>query len=130
MSAVEPEHEHPGAPDADECGGYERPDPERPASASPTQPVLEHETPGGMHANQHDPYSALRFPPYRLFCAGWLLSVIGQQIQTRAVEWDIYTRVRAMESSLPKLRFFGHPLDPALLAMGLVGLVLATPIIL
>ena len=109
---------------------YERPDPERPSSASPTQPELENQTPGGRHAKEHDPYAALRLPAYRLYGAGWLLSVIGQQIQTVAVEWDIYTKVRAMESRLPTMQFFGHVIDPALLAMGLVGLVLATPIIL
>ena len=97
---------------------YERPDPERPASASPTEQELEAQMPSGSRAGGHDPYAALRLKDYRYYAAGWIISVIGQQIQTVAVEWDIYTRTKAIN----------HGLDP-LLALGLVGAVLAVPVI-
>ncbi|MDB5331649.1 MAG: putative integral rane efflux protein [Phycisphaerales bacterium] len=97
---------------------YEHPDLERPASAAPTEAQLEYETPGGIRAGGHDPYAALRLRDYRLYSAGWVLSVIGQQIQDVAVGWDVYHRTKA-ESGL-------NPL----LALGLVGAVLALPVML
>lgn len=117
LSASDPQPD--GAIGAGDTTAYERPDPERPSSASPTQPQLEAEAPGGFTSAEHDPYAALRLPAYRLYGAGWLISVIGQQIQTVAVEWDIYNRVRATSGE-----------RSALLAMGYVGAVLAAPIIL
>jgi MFS family permease len=99
--------------------GYECPDPERAATASTTQPQLESQSPGGFSAAGHDPYAALRLPQYRLYGCGWMISVIGQQIQTVAVEWDIYNRVRATGGE-----------RQALLAMAYIGAVLAAPIIL
>src|SRR5258707_11665294 len=94
---------------------YEHPNVERPASAAPTEGELECQTPGGSRARGHDPYAALRLRDYRLYSAGWVSSVIGQQIQDVAVGWDIFNRTKA-ESGL-------NPL----LALGLVGAVLALP---
>lgn len=66
--------------------GYEPPDPERPATALPTEPELEREAahparPPGLdyHAEgKHDPYAALRSPAYRRYSAGWMTAVVGQ----------------------------------------------------
>jgi MFS family permease len=98
--------------------GYEQPDLERPASAAPTEVELEEELPGGSRSADHDPYAALRLPDYRLYSAGWILAVIGQQIQDVAVGWDVYNRTRA-EANLNSF-----------LALGLVGAVLALPVML
>src|SRR5436309_3131692 len=59
----------------------------------------------------HDPYAALRLRDFRLFLAGNTSAVLGMQMQTVAVGWEIYKRT---ESSL---------------ALGLVGLVQFVPVI-
>lgn len=40
----------------------------------------------------HDPYAALRFRDYRVFQAGWMMSVIGSQITSAAIGWEIFDR--------------------------------------
>jgi MFS family permease len=90
---------------------YERPDVERPASSSPTVPDLESESPGGILAVGHDPYVALQFRDYRLYAIGYVISVIGQQMLGVAVGWELYERTHSA------------------MALGLVGLVQALPII-
>jgi len=40
----------------------------------------------------HDPYAPLRIPQVRFHFFGWLLGVMGQQIQSVAVGWEIYQR--------------------------------------
>jgi MFS family permease len=89
------------------------PDSDRPASASPTEEVLETETPGGSHSAGHDPYAALRFPAYRRYAIGTTLSNLGQQMQAAAVGWEV-----ALRSDKPAL------------AISMVGLVGALPVIL
>src|SRR3954470_24779593 len=42
----------------------------------------------------HDPYSALRNPVFRRYQIGNVLSLIGYQMQTTAVVWDVYRRTR------------------------------------
>jgi MFS family permease len=85
---------------------YEHPDDERPASAAAPPPqILD------PHA-RHDPYAALRFRDFRLFLAGWIVSVIGSQILEVAVAWDLYQRTQNA------------------LSLAWVGLVSAAPIIL
>jgi MFS family permease len=69
---------------ADTKIAYESPDPERPATESPSLPVLEHE------AQRHDPYAALRFRDYRFYSIGWLCASIGFQMQIAAIGWEIY----------------------------------------
>jgi MFS family permease len=94
----------------------DRPDPERPASSAPTESQLGEQTPGGSRASGHDPYAALRISGYRLFSLGWMISVIGQQVQSVAVQWQIFQRM-------------GTPSHGAL-AVGLVGGVQAIPMML
>src|ERR1700744_3168001 len=57
---------------------------------------------------KRDPYAAFRHHPYRLFVTGRGLFMIGSQMQTAAVGWQIYER-------------FGSKL--ALAAIGLVQIV-------
>jgi hypothetical protein len=62
--------------------------------------------------NRPDPIASLRHPGYLLFLVGSLLSNTGNQMRTVAVGWEVYQRTR-----LP-------------LSLGIVGLVLALPVIL
>lgn len=91
----------------------EPPDLERPASVSPTEAQLETESPAGFAAHEkgHDPYEALRLSGYRLYSAGWFLSVIGHQVQSVAVGWEVYERTGSA------------------LSLGWVGLAQALPIL-
>ncbi len=91
---------------------YEPPDLQRPSSASPTESQLEAELPLGHSARGHDPYAALRIRDYRLFAGAFLMSVIGGQMQTVAVGWEIYKKT-------------GSALN-----LGWVGLVMALPVFL
>src|ERR1700690_868841 len=40
----------------------------------------------------HDPYAALRVSGFRWYLCGWVLSVIGQQLQSVAVGWEVFQR--------------------------------------
>src|SRR4051794_5229186 len=60
---------------------------------------------------KHDPYSAFRFPAFRFYTAGNLISVIGRLMFIVAVEWEIYARTHSAT------------------ALGLVGLVIAIPVV-
>lgn len=91
----------------------EHPDPQRPASAAPTEDQLERETPGGSSSLGHDPYAALRHPAYCLFSLGWVISVIGQQVQSVAIQWQMFHRMNSLASGV--------------LALGLIGGVQAIP---
>ena len=87
---------------------YEFPDPDRPASAAPTE--------GGLEAAQNDllhgPYAAWKHRPFTLFSAGYSAALIGGQIQGAAVAWEIYSHGhRAMD-------------------LGWLGLVQALPVML
>ncbi|HEY2585294.1 MAG TPA: MFS transporter [Tepidisphaeraceae bacterium] len=94
----------------------EQPDPQRPASASPTEAQLEQESPGGSASAGHDPYAALRYPAYCLFSLGWIVSVIGQQVQSVAIQWQIFNRMGTAGQGA--------------LALGLIGGVQAVPVML
>ena len=94
----------------------EPPDVQRPATSAPTEQQLEAEIPGGSAAAGHDPYGALRIPGYRIYCGGWLISVIGQQVQSVAVQWQVFQRSTTASSGA--------------LALGLVAGVQALPVIL
>jgi MFS family permease len=76
---------------------YEPPDTERPASAAPTEAQLERESPAGLSARDegHDPYAALRNRDYRMYCLGWVTSVLGRQIQEVAIGYEIYERTNS-----------------------------------
>jgi MFS family permease len=105
-------------PAAPQPPDYETPDPERPASAAPTEADLEREVPTVPALDyvppprEHDPYAALRFADYRKYIVGWILAVVGQQMQSVAVGWEIFDKTKSK------------------LALGLVGLVGALPVIL
>lgn len=60
----------------------------------------------------HDPYAAFRVPAYRSYSVGYFVSVLGRQMVTIAVGYEIFQRT-----------------DSAT-ALGLVGLVGAVPVIL
>ncbi|HEV8357078.1 MAG TPA: MFS transporter [Gemmatimonadales bacterium] len=63
-------------------------------------------------APRHDPYRALRFPSCRRYLTGNVLGTFGYQMQGVAVGWELYDRTHSA------------------LALGLVGLVQVTPVIL
>jgi MFS family permease len=48
--------------------------------------------PDGAAVARHDPYAALRIPEFRKYLAGNFLSLLGIQMQTFAVSWEIYER--------------------------------------
>lgn len=62
----------------------------RPASGTPTEDLLEEESPVG--SRRHDPYAALRHRNYRRFMLGWLLAIIAVQVQQVAINWEVYKR--------------------------------------
>ena len=76
---------------------YEPPDTDRPASSAPTEAQLEGEAPGGVSSREggHDPYAALRLRNYRAYCLGWVVSVVGRQVQEVAVGYEIYERTNS-----------------------------------
>jgi MFS family permease len=84
-----------------------------PASTA-TLEQLESETPGGSELGTHDPYLALRHPAFRLFLAGSTLMLVGQQMQTAAVQWEVTVRTGAAHAAW---------------ALSMVGLVGALPVI-
>src|SRR5437773_5656600 len=63
-------------------------------------------------AAKHDPYAAFRFSAFKFYTAGNLISVIGRLMFVVAVEWEMYARTHSAT------------------ALGLVGLVIALPVIL
>ena len=82
---------------------YEHPRERRPATAEST---LE------PHVPKRDPYAAFRFPSFVYYSTGNLLSIVGRQALTIAVEWEVYARTHSAA------------------ALGLVGLVIALPVVL
>ena len=82
------------------------PDPERPVSQLPSQ-----QTPLAAGYG-HDPYAALRFRDYRLYVASGTIGVIGSQIQSVALGWEIYVRTDST------------------MALGWIGLARAIPVLL
>ena len=61
---------------------------------------------------RHDPYSALRFPNYRNFAGGFVVSSMSLQMLSTALGWEVYKRTD----------------DP--LALGFIGLARALPVVL
>jgi MFS family permease len=60
----------------------------------------------------HDPYAAFRVPGYRRYMLGWLMALVGTQIQSVAVRWEMYQRTGEA------------------LSLGLIGLAQALPVLL
>src|SRR5437763_2250139 len=83
---------------------YEEPAPDRAASAGTTTEDL-------LESQPHDPYSAWRHRDFSLFSIGWGTALIGLQIQSTAVGWEIYKHT-------------GRAMD-----LGWIGLVQAIPIL-
>jgi MFS family permease len=86
----------------------EDPDLTRPASAAPTETQLEQEA----IAPDHDPYAALRYRDCRLFMIGWVVAIVGAQVQSVAIGWELFRRTHSN------------------MVLGWVGLVQAAPVIL
>jgi MFS family permease len=87
---------------------YETPELERPATATPTE--------GQLEASTHDPYAAFRYPSFLRYQLGWVVSIVGQQIQSVAIGWEMAKRSPTAEG--------------AALLLSYVGLVQAAPVIL
>lgn len=60
----------------------------------------------------HDPYAALRLSGFRWYLLGWVISVVGQQLQFLALGWEIYKRTHDK------------------LSLGWIGLIGAAPVVL
>ncbi len=60
----------------------------------------------------HDPYEAFRYVAFSRFAASYVLAIVGSQVLSATIQWDVYQRTK----------------DP--LAIGLVGLINAIPVIL
>ncbi len=88
----------------------EAPDEGRRPAAPGTPAEVDHEE--GRSAAPHDPFASLRHSGYRLYLVGSVLSNTGNQMRTVAVGWEVYQRTRAP------------------LSLGLIGLVLAVPVLL
>lgn len=43
----------------------------------------------------HDPYAALRLPDYRRYLVGHVISILGMQMQTVAVGWEVWERTHS-----------------------------------
>src|ERR1035437_1792739 len=67
-----------------------------------------------MADNSHDSYAALRNRDCRLFVGGSLLAVVGNQIMTVALQWEMHERSQG-------------GMKEAALALGYIGLVQAIP---
>jgi MFS family permease len=80
-------------------------------------PMSQHESiesesePAAHVAAPHDPYAALRLKSFQFYLVGNVLAIFGMQMQTVAVQWEIYERTHSP------------------LALGLVGLVQFLPVI-
>jgi MFS family permease len=98
----------PDQPDREQQLAYEPPSPERPASVSPIESALEF---NATHPG-HDPYAAWKSRDFKLFAAGWIVSLIGQQMQSTAMSYEIYQRTHTAMS------------------LGWIGLVQAIPVLL
>lgn len=75
-------------------------------------PQTESSTTSTPSSGPRDPYAAFRFPVYRFYTLGWIISLIGTRIQATAVAWDMYQRTGEA------------------LSLGLVGLAQAIPVML
>ena len=58
-------------------------------------PDLSQSSPTDESAPRHDPYAAMRIRDYRWFLSGNLPYLIGLNMQTTAVSWEIYDRTKS-----------------------------------
>ncbi len=75
----------------------------------PTSP--QDEPPSVSQPFKHDAYAAIRRPNFRLFLIGNIVSILGLQMQSTTLVWDVYRRT-------------GRPFD-----VGLVGLFQVIPVL-
>jgi len=104
-----------GAQSENDLTSVEPPDPTRPASVAPTEEQLEREAIRFSHKSAqpgHDPYAALRYRDCRLYMIGWTVAVVGSQVQSVAIGWELFRRTHSN------------------MALGWVGLVQAAPVML
>src|SRR6516165_10618884 len=76
-----------------------------------SSPDLSQSRPADEPQPGHDPYAAMRIPDYRWFLSGNLPYLIGLNMQTTAVGWEIYDRTKSK------------------LALAMVGLVQIVPVV-
>ncbi len=95
------------SPPVNDPTSSEMPDATRPASAAPTETQLEAES-----VSAHDPYAALRYRDCRLYMIGWVVAIVGAQVQSVAIGWELFRRTHSP------------------MALGWVGLVQAAPVML
>ena len=69
------------------------------------------ESPEPPAAREHDPYAAIRLANFRRYWIGSIVSILGMQMQSVTVIWEVYRRT-------------GKPFD-----LGLVGLVQVVPVL-
>ncbi len=69
-----------------------------------------------MDKQRPDPYAVLRYPNYRYFVLGRSFFTLAMQMQTVAVSWEIYQRLRLNTGD-------------AALALGFIGLVQVVPMV-
>jgi len=62
-------------------------------------------------APAHNPYAAWQYRDFKLFAAGWIVSLIGQQMQTAAIGYEIFSRTH-------------RPIS-----LGWMGLILSMPVL-
>jgi MFS family permease len=80
---------------------YETPDDDRAASAAPTEQQLQRELPNVPALDDspapaaHDPYAALRLRDYRLYALSFIAAVIGAQVQSVAIAWQVYQKTNS-----------------------------------
>src|SRR5947208_17097611 len=53
------------------------------------------DSPAAAEALPHDPYAVLRQKNFRLYLMGNVLSLVGMQMQTMALAWEIYARTHS-----------------------------------
>src|SRR5262249_44415196 len=76
-----------------------------------SSPDLSQSRPADELEARHDPYAAMRIPDYRWFVSGNLPYLIGVNMQTASVSWEIYDRTKSK------------------LALAMVGLVQIIPVV-
>jgi MFS family permease len=83
---------------------FEPVDDARPAAAAPTEDQIQHEIPT-IHAldrstqpPSHDPYAALRVPVYRLYAMSFIFAIVGGQVQSVAIAWQVYQKTHSAMS--------------------------------
>jgi MFS family permease len=95
-------------------------DGERPATETPTKPMLDTQVPGAIKA-VHDPYSAWRFANFRYYITGLLAWAISGHMFNVVLAWHIYEMTNAKSS----LALVGLLQVMPVLLLAMVGGVLA-----